>query len=196
MCTGQSQPDFLCFKGLTTSIWGKASLGATWCQGSLKGAGPKFWQDGGDDDSIETLTNNYDSISLAVSSCKDWMNICTVFVHRWPRLLHAFVTVDSRYFSGNRNFRAHINFCQLSYSATRFNFLPNLSLEHILFWSTRHAKKRKLYKIVMHHAWFQMTSFRRLSFFGSAIRHERLKCLQVFCWWFSRWHPCINWHIC
>ena len=47
------------------------------------------------------------------------LSIWRLFVHRWPRLLHAFVTVDGRYFSGNRNSIAHINFCQLSYSATR-----------------------------------------------------------------------------
>jgi len=34
-----------------------------------------------------------------------------------------------------------------------FNFLTNLSLEHILFWSSRHAKKRKLCETFMRDAW-------------------------------------------
>ena len=54
-------------QGLKKSIWGKASLGATWYQCGLKGAGPKFGQDG-DDDSIENLTNNYDSAYLYPSA--------------------------------------------------------------------------------------------------------------------------------
>ena len=119
-------------KGLKTSIWGKASLGATWCQGSLKGAGPKLGQEGGG----WWQHRNFDQqLWLHISSRQQVqrLNIWRLFVHRWPRLLHAFVTVDGRYFSGNRNFIAPINFCQLSYSSTRFNFLPNPSLEQHLF---------------------------------------------------------------
>ena len=81
---GQSQPDFLCCKGLKTSIWGKGSICTHF---SLKGAGPKLGQDGG----MMTASKIWPTtMTPHISGCQQvqGLNICTVFVHRWPFLLH------------------------------------------------------------------------------------------------------------
>ena len=69
-------------RGLKISIWGKAPICTNF---SLKGAGPKFGQDGG---MMTASTIWPTTITPHISSCQQvqGLNICTVFVDPWPIL--------------------------------------------------------------------------------------------------------------
>ena len=76
-------------KGLKTSIWGKASICTNF---RLKG-GPKFGQDGG----MMTASKIWPTtMTPHISGCRQvqGLNICTVFVHRWPFSFACLVKVD------------------------------------------------------------------------------------------------------
>ena len=118
-------------------------------------------------------------LSLAVSRCKDWIFVRYLFTDDLGfcmLLSQSIVDICQEIgISELTSISANFPIVQLGSISCPIRALSTF----VLFWSTRHAKKRKLYKIVMHHAHISDDEFSKVVVFLALPSVMVLMILQV-----------------